>query len=59
MRKIIASMDLGTNSIKLIVAEIIRNKTNILAVAEADTIGIKKGLVVIKDVLAPVIKTEF
>ncbi len=59
MRKIIASMDIGTNSIKLIVAEIIRNKTNILAVAEADTKGIKKGLVVNKEVLAPVIKTAF
>ena len=48
MRKIIASMDLGSNSIKLIVAEIIRNKTNVLAVAEAETKGIKKGLVVNK-----------
>ena len=57
MRKIIASMDMGTNTIKLIVAEIVKNKTNILAVSEVDAKGIKKGLIVNKEILTPVIKT--
>lgn len=56
MRKIIASMDMGTNSIKLIVAEIIKNKTNVLAVSETETKGIKKGLITNKEILTPVIK---
>ncbi len=56
MRKIIASMDIGTNSIKLIVAEMINKKTNILAVAETETKGIKKGLIINKEVLIPVLK---
>ncbi len=57
MRKILASMDIGTNSIKLIVAEIIKSKTNILAVAETESKGIKKGLVVNKEVLTPILRT--
>lgn len=56
MRKIIASMDIGTNSIKLIVAEIMNNRTNILAVAEEESKGVKKGLVVNKEALIPVLK---
>lgn len=57
MRKIIASIDIGTSSIKLIVAEIIKTKTNILAVAETDAKGIKKGLVVNKEILTPILRT--
>lgn len=45
MRKIIASMDIGSNSIKLIVAEIIKNKTNVLAIAENPSKGVSKGVV--------------
>lgn len=56
MRKIIASLDIGTNTIKLIVAEIAKNKTNVLAVAESESKGIKKGLIVNKESLIPVLK---
>lgn len=56
MRKIIAGIDIGSNTIKMIVAEIIRNKTNILAVSETESKGIKNGLVVNKEALIPVLK---
>lgn len=56
MRKIIASLDIGSNSIKLIVAEVVKAKTNILAVAESESKGIKNGLIVNKEVLTPVLK---
>jgi len=56
MRKIIASLDIGTNTIKLIVAEIFNNKTNVLAVSETESKGIKKGLIVNKEVLTPILK---
>ena len=49
MRRILASMDIGSNSIKLIVAELVKRKINILAVAETETKGIKNGLVVNKE----------
>ena len=56
MRKIIAGLDIGTNSIKLIVAEIIKAKTNILAVAESDSQGISNGLIVNKESFFPILK---
>lgn len=56
MRKIIASLDIGTNSIKLIVAEIAKNKTNILVALESESKGVKNGLVVNKEALTPVLK---
>lgn len=56
MRKIIAGMDIGSDTIKIIVAEIIKNKTNILAVAETESKGMKNGLVVNKDTFTPVLK---
>jgi len=45
MRKIIASIDMGSNSLKLVVGEFMRNKLNILAVSECNTDGISKGYV--------------
>lgn len=45
MRKIIASIDMGSNSLKLIVGEFVRNKLNILAVSECTSEGIQKGYV--------------
>ena len=57
MRKIFASIDIGTNSIKLIVAEVTKSKTNVLAVSETDSKGIKKGLVVNKELLTSILKT--
>ncbi len=56
MRKIIASLDIGTNSIKLIVAEIIKTKTNVLAVAESESKGIQNGLIVNKEAFFPTLK---
>ncbi len=49
MRKIIAGLDIGSCSLKLIVAEIIKSKTNILAVAESSSKGIKNGLIINKE----------
>ncbi len=46
MRKIIAGADLGSNSIKIIVAEVIKDKLHILAASDTHTKGIKKGLIV-------------
>ena len=56
MRKIIASLDIGTNSVKLIVAEVFRKKTNILAVAETESQGVKNGLIVNKEAITPILK---
>ena len=45
MRRILSSIDLGTNSIKLVVAEIIKDKINILCAISEETKGIKQGLI--------------
>ena len=45
MRKIISSIDLGSNELKLIVAEIRSAKTYILAVCTEKSHGIKNGIV--------------
>ena len=59
MRKVIASLDIGTNSIKLIVAEIVNSKTNVLAVSESDSKGLKNGLIINKEALLPILKETF
>ena len=41
MRKIIASLDIGTNTIKLIVGEMIKEKLNVLTLAESPSKGVK------------------
>lgn len=46
MRRIIASLDIGSDAIKLVVGEVFRNKLNILASVETPSRGIKKGYVV-------------
>ena len=45
MRRILSSLDIGTNSIKLIVAEIIKDKINVLCAISEESRGIKNGLV--------------
>lgn len=45
VRHIYASLDIGTNSIKLIVCELYKNKLNLLAQASTPSIGIKRGLI--------------
>ena len=59
MRKIIASLDIGTNTIKLIVGEIIKNRLNVLCTSEVPSKGMKKGLIVRRDELIPVLKECF
>lgn len=59
MRKIIASLDIGTSSIKLIVGEFMKNSLNILCVSEVPSRGIKKGLIVSSEELIPVLKETF
>lgn len=45
MRRILSSIDIGTNSIKLVVAEIVRDKVNVLCAISEESRGIKKGLI--------------
>ncbi len=56
MRKIMAGIDIGSDTIKIIVAEILKNKTNILAVAENDSKGIKHGLIANKEAFVASLK---
>lgn len=46
MRKIIASVDMGSNTIKIIVAEVLKERLHILAVSDTYTKGIKQGLII-------------
>lgn len=59
MKKIMASLDVGSNTVKLVVGEMVKNKLNILAVAEAPSIGVKKGLIVKPDELLEPLKQVF
>lgn len=45
MRRILSSIDIGTNSIKLVVAEIFKGKVNILCAISEESRGVKKGLI--------------
>ncbi|HOP66013.1 MAG TPA: cell division protein FtsA, partial [Bacilli bacterium] len=46
MRKIIASIDLGSSTIKIVVAEVLKNKLHVLASSDTHSKGIKNGLVI-------------
>ncbi len=46
MKQIITSLDVGSNSVKIIVGEIYKNKLFVLACSEVRSKGIKKGLLV-------------
>lgn len=59
MRRIIASLDIGTSSIKLVVGEFIKNSLNILCVSEIPSKGIKKGLITNPEELIPPLKECF
>ena len=59
MRKIIASLDIGTSTIKLIIGEFIKNKLNILCTSEVPSKGMEKGLIYRRDELIPVLKETF
>lgn len=59
MRKVIASLDVGCDTLKLIVGEYVKNKLNILAVSEVPSKGVKKGLVVDPNALMEPLKKVF
>lgn len=46
MREIIASIDLGSSKIKLVVAEIVNDKFNILCAIDEESRGIEKGIII-------------
>ncbi len=56
MRKIIASLDIGSSSLKLIVGEMIKDKLNIIALAEVPSKGVKNGVIVSIDLLSQSLK---
>ena len=45
MKHVYTSIDLGTDSIKVVVCELFNNKLNLLAASSAQSKGIKKGLI--------------
>lgn len=49
MRRIIASLDVGSNTIKLVILELYKKNINVLAVNEIPSAGIKKGIVINQD----------
>ncbi len=59
MRKITASLDLGSNSIKLVVGEMFRSKLNILAALNEPSKGIKNGLIVNEELFLECLRKLF
>ena len=59
MRRIIASVDLGSNSIKIVVGEIRGRKINIIAASDTPSKGIKKGVIVNQNSLIESLKLSF
>ena len=59
MRRIIASLDVGSNSIKLVVGEIFKKKVNIIAAVDVPSRGIKKGYVINPESATEAIKELF
>ncbi len=46
MKEIISSLDIGSSSIKLVVAEVYKNEVHVLSSASVKSKGIKKGIIV-------------
>lgn len=59
MRKIMASLDIGSTSIKLVVGEMIKNKLNILAFSETYSTGIYKNRILNKEIVINSLKDVF
>ena len=59
MRRIIASLDIGSDTIKLVVGEIFRNKLNILSALDTPSRGIKKGYIVNSESAVEALKELF
>lgn len=49
MKEIISSLDIGSSTVKLVVCEVYKNETNVLAVSEVKSKGVKKGIIVNPD----------
>jgi len=56
MRKVIASIDIGSNTIKMVVAEFMKSKMFVLGTAEIESVGVEKGFVVDKEKFTEQIK---
>ncbi len=56
MRKIMTSLDLGSSSIKIVVAEITKNNLDVLAFSSVPSKGIKSGLIIEADLVVEQIK---
>ena len=59
MRKIMASLDIGANALKLVVAETVGEKLNILGVSTIPNNTIKKGKIINKEELVNKLKELF
>ena len=56
MKKIFTSIDIGSDTVKILVSEVINGKTNTLAVNSIKSKGIRKGLVVDSNLVINTIK---
>lgn len=59
MRKIMASLDVGSNTLKLVVGEMVKKKLNILSVADIPSKGVKKGRIVNEELFGQCLKELF
>lgn len=59
MRQIITSLDVGSDSIKIVVGEIYKNKLIVLACSDIKSKGIKKGLIVDSELASLSLKESF
>ena len=56
MKQIYTSIDIGSDTIKVITCELFNQKLNLLAAAQAKSEGIKRGLIVDPNKVAKAIK---
>ena len=59
MKEIISCLDIGSNTIKLVVAEMFNNELNVLSVSEVKSRGVKRGIIVNPDETLLSIKEVF
>jgi len=59
MRKILASLDIGSDSIKLVVGEFFRGRFHVLAASHVLSMGVKKGIIVDSHAFMPQLQEIF
>ena len=59
MKHIYTSLDIGSDTIKIVVCELYQNKLNLLAASSYKSKGIKKGLITDVDLAKESIKSAF